>query len=334
MSKAQEVAAAILDKEEEPQDNTGKECSNLQLMRGLNFYAARSDTEQLKKYAIIWAEENAPDLLPKIKSAAKYRFPTWGALARLHSRGYKLSQSQLARLRAYFEALPEEEKPPEKVAKPKAKVERVNATLASLDDAIDGLYIQGYVPNVVFDSSDDVNEIILYCKGKLKELEGGDHGIMSQMVKKMRALYEDALTKCATVKTSKKSVGRATKKKPPEVIASKVKFQKEEPSLKLVSIRPHEIIGGKKAYVYDTSRRRLYVFKATESGFTFKGTTLLNVNMSESFFKLVRKPETVIKLTSRPGISDLNKIFSTLTTKETPVPATRFSDTSIIINYS
>ena len=330
-AKTKEIAASIMDQEEEPLDVDGKECTELQLMKGLNFYAARSDSEQLKKYAIIWAETHAPDLLEKIKNASRYNFITWGAVARLHSRGFKLGEKYLVRLRAHFENLQQEDRPVvEKLVK--TKLIRTNLTLLSLDDALDAV-LQGNTANVAFDPKDDINEIILHCKEKLKELEDPE-GYPRAAVKLLRQVYEGTLAKCAAVRTSKKSVGGSSKKKPPEMIASKVKYQKEDAALKLTSLRPHELIGARKAYVYDTSRRRLYVYKATDAGFTFKGTTLLNVNMEDSHFKLVRKPETILKLTARPGISDLNKIFNALTTKETLVPATRFSESCVVINYA
>jgi hypothetical protein len=94
--------------------------------------------------------------------------------------------------------------------------------------------------------------------------------------------------------TNTKAVRKPRKKKVLSVDkrVSRVKYQKEDTELKLVSIPPAKILGAQELWTYNTKYNFLSVYRASgEAGLDVKGTTLLDYDEKASYFKkLGRRP--------------------------------------------
>jgi len=97
----------------------------------------------------------------------------------------------------------------------------------------------------------------------------------------------------------KKATKKAGVRKPPqkEKLVAKLKYLKTDPTTKLVSINPVDIIGAQTLWVYDTKTRKIYMYVAEELGGVLgvKGTSITGFNEDKSFGKTLRKPEVQLK---------------------------------------
>ena len=79
-------------------------------------------------------------------------------------------------------------------------------------------------------------------------------------------------------------------------LISKLKYQKEYPDLRLVSINPEKIIGAKELWVYNTKSNRLGVYHAENEvrGFSIKGSTMQYFDKTESIETKAGKPKDTL----------------------------------------
>lgn len=308
--------------------------SKIDLVKGLNFYARNADHDDLKSYALQWATKNCPEHFDRMSAATPTAFMTWGALARLHSRGMEIEEYQLDKMLNHFATLPARKQTDEKV-KVKKKAVKYNNTYAAAEEYLDAA-IAGEKYDFVVDPEDDLKAVAEMAKGVLADLleNEDDYNMAGALEEALRDIVSKT-AKNAVPKPTRKVQVRAPRKVNPGKVVEKVKYQKEEPSIKQKSLHPIDIFGKKKVYIYDTKYRRVIVFSATDAGFTFKGTTILNVDLAKSFSKRVKQPEALFKpFNGRPPISELNKMFKDIRNKENAMTTGRFSENFVIIQVS
>lgn len=116
--------------------------------------------------------------------------------------------------------------------------------------------------------------------------------------------------------TKKARVKRAPNK---EKVVSKLKYMKEEKTLKLVSINPVDIIGAQELWCYNTKTRKLYKYIAdTLTGpLGIKGTSIINFDTAKSVGKTLRKPEEKLKEFARATKVQLRKFLDEIKATET-----------------
>jgi hypothetical protein len=103
---------------------------------------------------------------------------------------------------------------------------------------------------------------------------------------------------------------------PAEKIVARMKFQKEDTSLKIVSIDPAKIIGARELWVFNTKYNILAHYVAeTDAGLSVKGTTLQNVSDSSKQKKL-RKPEQMLPGVLQGTSKAAERSFAGIKTKE------------------
>lgn len=128
----------------------------------------------------------------------------------------------------------------------------------------------------------------------------------------------DALEQYRGVKkaTKKARVKRAPNK---EKLVSKLKYMKEDKTLKLVSINPVDIIGAQELWCYNTKTRKLYKYVADSvlGPLGIKGTSLTGFNTTTSVGKTLRKPEEKLKEFSRASKVQLRKFLDDIKATET-----------------
>jgi hypothetical protein len=128
----------------------------------------------------------------------------------------------------------------------------------------------------------------------------------------------DALEQYRGVKkaTKKARVKRAPNK---EKVVSKLKYMKEEKTLKLVSINPVDIVGAQELWAYNTKTRKLYKYIADSltGPLGVKGTSIINFDTTKSVGKTLRKPEEKLKEFTRASKVQLRKFLEEIKATET-----------------
>ena len=116
--------------------------------------------------------------------------------------------------------------------------------------------------------------------------------------------------------TKKVAVKRAVSK---EKVVSKLKYAKDDKTLKLVSINPADIIGAKELWVYNTKTRKLgkYVADELTGPLNVKGTSIIGFDEAKSVTKTLRKPEEKLKEFAKATKVDLRKFMDNIKATET-----------------
>jgi len=118
----------------------------------------------------------------------------------------------------------------------------------------------------------------------------------------------------------KKATKKARIKKAPskEKLISKLKYCKEDKTLKLVSINPAEIVGASELWVFNVKTRKLgkYVSDPYKQ-LTVKGTSIDGFDIDKSVCKTLRKPADQLKEFSKAGKIQLRKFLDDIKATET-----------------
>lgn len=122
--------------------------------------------------------------------------------------------------------------------------------------------------------------------------------------KRMFAFLADLLAGIEQYRVIKKAVKKARIRKAPakEKIVAKLKFAREDKSLKVVSINPADIIGAQTLWVFNSKTRKLGCYVAEAMGqLGIKGTTIIGYDEAKSLAKTLRKPEEQLKELLKAG---------------------------------
>lgn len=122
-----------------------------------------------------------------------------------------------------------------------------------------------------------------------------------------------------------RGVKRATKKvRAPravskEKVVNKLKYAKEDKTLKLVSINPVDILGASELWVYNTKTKKLgkYVADSLQGPLSVKGTSVTGFDEHKSICKTLRKPEEKLKEFSKATKIQLRKFLDEIKTTDT-----------------
>lgn len=114
-------------------------------------------------------------------------------------------------------------------------------------------------------------------------------------------------------------------------LVKKLKFQKEFPALKIVSINPAEIIGAQQLWVYNTKYKKVTKYLAVgPAGLQVKGTSITGYDVEQSSTKGLRKPEVFIQQLLKAGKVWLRTALNDLKTKESKPNGRINSDTILL----
>lgn len=128
----------------------------------------------------------------------------------------------------------------------------------------------------------------------------------------------DALDEYRSVKKATKKA-RAKRAPNKEKVVGKLKYMKEEKTLKLVSINPVDIIGAQELWAYNTKTRKLYKYIADSltGPLGIKGSSIINFDTAKSIGKTLRKPEEKLKEFARASKVQLRKFLDEIKATET-----------------
>ena len=162
--------------------------------------------------------------------------------------------------------------------------------------------------------------------------------------KKWLDIYSQIDQACDMLIESGKQNRKPRKRKPiaKEKLIAKLKFQKEDSTLGLVSANPIEIPGCSELWVYNTKTRKIGKYIATNidptgqqregSGLSIKGTTITGFN-GTSIQKTLRKPKDQIDTFKNSGKVLLKKYMDTINAVETKLNG-RINEQTILLKIN
>ena len=181
-------------------------------------------------------------------------------------------------------------------------------------------YFSILVAQITENISRSVNDLQLAKSKKDEQLVEG----YSYLTPKQLSAYINFLNTLQTniissvPKTERKK--RKTKIKKPDQLVKKLQIIDSFHELQLTSCPKIEIVGANVIFVYNTKTRSM--IKYTSSGeFSIKGSTLLNIDLSKSFKKTVRKPEKVFLSLNRSNAQFMQRLWDSIKCKETSTNA-------------
>jgi hypothetical protein len=120
------------------------------------------------------------------------------------------------------------------------------------------------------------------------------------------------------VKKATKKV-RAPRSVSKEKVVSKLKYAKEDKTLKLVSVNPADIINSQELWVYNIKTRKLgkYVADSLKGPLNVKGTSITGYDEHKSLTKTLRKPDEKLKEFAKATKVQLRKFIEDIKATET-----------------
>lgn len=156
--------------------------------------------------------------------------------------------------------------------------------------------------------------------GKDAQLVEGYSNFTKIQLKNLVKFAEQVVNDCGAYVQIKKveRKPRAKKAVSPEKQASKFKFLKEFPELKLVSESPAKLVGASEAWLYDTNKRKLIHVVADQhlGNFSVKGSSIIGFDTGGSSQKTLRKPAEQLKALLTGGKPAARKYFKDIKATE------------------
>jgi len=152
--------------------------------------------------------------------------------------------------------------------------------------------------------------------------------------KRHHAFLDQLLSDLDQYRSVKKATKKARVKRAPnkEKVVSKLKYMKEEKTLKLVSINPVDIVGAQELWAYNTKTRKLYKYVADtlQGPLGVKGTSLTGFDPVKSVGKTLRKPEEKLKEFAKATKVQLRRFLEDIKATETIGNGRMNSDTVLL----
>ena len=190
-------------------------------------------------------------------------------------------------------------------------------------------YAIPWVQNLVDLYSDAMN------KNCDQAVEAYKHLSKTQLKERVKILNK-ALDDIKRYQANSKTVRKVRTKKPVAATkqVAKIKFLKESPEFKLVSINPASIVGAMRLFVFNVKTRTLSEYVSSgPNGFAIKGTTLQGWDENGSRSKKLRKPEDLLPLVLSKTPRQIDNAWKKLTTKDTS-PNGRLNEDTILMRIS
>ena len=152
--------------------------------------------------------------------------------------------------------------------------------------------------------------------------------------KRHHAFLDQLLLDLDQYRSVKKATKKARVKRAPnkEKVVSKLKYMKEEKTLKLVSINPVDIVGAQELWAYNTKTRKLYKYIADtlQGPLGIKGTSLTGFDPVKSVGKTLRKPDEKLKEFAKATKVQLRRFLEDIKATETIGNGRMNSDTVLL----
>lgn len=321
-----------------------------------NYFYTQKD---VKKYAVSWMQEqkySKADVSAFIRSPDRSLSMTAYSLLMAHRQGMPFREKELTYFKQQIQnaIATADTEPAETTTGPRAAVPIVTVKMPTIQDRLnektsehlahfEGLYDEAclganvdpkaydyLVSNAVPQSQIGKFEtLFMRRKTELGEALGkADEQIVEAYkhykaadFKRLHAFIQNILDALDQYRSVKKATKKARVKRAPnkEKIVSKLKYMREEKTLKLVSINPVDIIGAQELWAYNTKTRKLYKYIADSlhGPLGIKGTSLTGFDEVKSVGKTLRKPEEKLKEFARASKVQLRKFLDEIKATET-----------------
>lgn len=323
------------------------------LRRSLRWYGYMYSSKELKKYVVEWMQEtnkySSSEIKIFIKSNDQFCPISLCSLVVANKRGMPLKERHLAYMYKTIQDILDDNRelaePEERaVIAPAVKVtiaDRVAEKTAEIIGEIEGkideylfqdrefaLYNwlketncpQGSIVKVRHVIARQQTEFVAAAEGQDAQLKEAYRAFGKVKMRKVLAFYEKLMQDLDSYTQSKKVQRKARVKKSPskDKLVGKLKYLKEDKTLKITSINPIDIIGANKLWVFNTKTRKLYRYQADELTGTLsvKGTTILGYDEVKSVGKTVRKPVEILGKLMKASKVQLRKFMDEINAVE------------------
>jgi hypothetical protein len=348
-------------------NNTTTEVTEPQLRTAYNWYNYNTDTKDHRQFLEEYLELNRT---PKNRKSAILAVEDWrittviGATARMQTMGLDLGAQRMKGFTKRLDELErlgktrlEERKAQQNkpVIDLQARVRAVAANyIAELEEKIDEFTEAGctnkteFVPYDFYRAKDMKpiysqhiidhytplsNELQEAVNSKDPDLLEAYRLYSKKQLKNFSAFVDTIIEDAKKLASNKRKAKTPRKKreKSTDQILKRLKYQKEEPSLKISSISPDKILGASEIWLFNTKYNVLQHYVAIDrGGITVKGTTLQNFDEKTSFCKKIRKPEEVLSKIVSGGPKAVIKLFEAIKTKQSPCNG-RVNEATVIL---
>jgi hypothetical protein len=321
-----------------------------------NYYCAQKD---LKKHMVKWMQENKyskADVSAFIRSSDRAIPMTAYGLLMSHRQGMPFREKELTYFKQQIDnaitaadSEPEDSatgaKPVEVTAPSKVPTiqDRLNEKTSEHLAHFEGLYVEVVTGGTVDPKAYEyfvANKVPQGQLGKFQDYADTQRMYLTAAIDKLDEQFVEAykhyraadfkrhfafLDAIQTAVDQYRQVKKATKKarvkRAPnkEKVASKLKYMKEEKTLKLVSVNPVDIIGAQELWCYNTKTRKLYKYIADSltGPLGIKGTSITNFDTAKSVGKTLRKPDEKLKEFAKASKVQLRKFLDEIKATET-----------------
>lgn len=316
-----------------------------------NYFYTQKD---LKKYVVNWMKDkySKSEVSKFIRSGDRSIPMTVCSLIKAHMQGMPLREKELQYVKdRIYEVLNSDEVPEEPVAEQatvapaavKTIQDRLNEKTGEHLAHFDGLYDEVVAGAAIDPNAYDyfvTNNVPQGQLGKFEDYVDTQRMYLNAAIDKSDEQFVEAYKhyKAADFKRHlaffdsiqiaidqyrqvKKATKKARVKRAPnkEKVVGKLKYMKEEKTLKLVSINPVDIIGAQELWAYNTKTRKLYKYIADSltGPLGVKGTSVINFDTAKSVGKTLRKPEEKLKEFAKATKVQLRKFLDEIKATET-----------------
>lgn len=343
------------------------------LRRVFYYYNYYYNQKDCKKHVIEWMKTQSVDFTAEqiktfSRSPDRALEMTACSLVMAHRQGMPLRGRTMpylkeAILKAINSTADEVEEVDDKNAAPKAYVptiqDRMNEKTADTIGDLEGYYddvttntkntfkaydflVANNVPQSQLSKYEDLYnarkaELLEAQAGKDDQLKEGYSHYKAADFKRIYAWIDDlinAVEQYRGVKKATKKV-RAPRSVSKEKQVAKLKYAKEDKTLKLVSINPADIIGSQELWVYNVKTRKMgkYIADSLQGPLRVKGTSIEGFDPHKSLSKTLRKPEEKLKEFAKASKVQLRKFLDDIKATETKLNG-RISTDVILLKSS
>ncbi len=319
----------------------------------LNWYNYMHDQDRAREWLLEHMKRSGfqKAQIACVKRCPKYRVPsTIGWQARIMMNGNKLTEQSMNFFNQNLDELFKigetiKEVSEVKVEKPVVSIqERTQAKIQTLitecEEAIDkdsNLNIYEWLKGKEA-TSQAASAVCDYYAKTVSDFEYVDEfetraekKVRLEKLKYWTQFVEDCERFIGNKKVTKIRKPREKKQKSAVDLVKGLKYQKEFPSLKIVSVNPAEMVGCNQLWTYNTKYKKLTRYDASgPNGIQVKGTTLIGFDVEKSLTKSVRKPDITIQSLLGAGKVAIRKIMDELKTNESKPNGRINSDTVLL----
>jgi len=323
----------------------GGEGYAVKFINAMNWYSIDGNKADARKFIREYIKKNRPsDLKDFDKVSDKEIRPTYGWIARILSKGAKLSDYHVENFNNYILSIlkpniaPVVQKTVILSNRPSIQ-DAMNEKITNYIGTLEGVYDdyisdgtefsleadlkskeipQAYVPKIEEWAKNKLREWIEIVEGKDAQLNEAFSHYNKTSKKDVAKFFATMIQDCekygAFKKANKKP--RTIRQKTPAQQIKNLKYKTKDDELNISSVNPMDIIGASAVWLFNTKNRKLSVYRTDSGqGIQVKGSSLQNYDPEISEVKTLRKPVDQLQELLNAGKVQLRKFMETIKTK-------------------